>query len=127
MISKPVAQQRYDRFRPGQVWLDTAGRPIQAHAGSLIKVDGAFYWYGENKEFTDGKSGIESWGIRFYRCGKSLKQEAGDRVGFVYDKTRSFVPWYRESRKSKEQQTLARKPRGANAFLLQQIVWSNAF
>lgn len=62
-----------------------------------------------------------------YRCGKSLKQEAGDRVGFVYDKTRSFVPWYRESRKSKEQQTLARKPRGANAFLLQQIVWSNAF
>ena len=67
MISKPVAQQRYDRFRPGQVWLDTAGRPIQAHAGSLIKVDGAFYWYGENKEFTDGKSGIESWGIRFYR------------------------------------------------------------
>lgn len=58
---------RYDSFRPGEVWLDTAGKPIQAHAGSLIAVGDTFYWYGENKEFTDGQSGIESWGIRFYR------------------------------------------------------------
>ena len=54
-------------IRPGEVWLDTAGKPIQAHAGALIAVGDAFYWYGENKEFTDGKQGIESWGIRFYR------------------------------------------------------------
>jgi hypothetical protein len=54
-------------FRPGQRWLDSAGKPIQAHAGSLIAVGRDYYWYGENKEFTDGKRGIESWGIRFYR------------------------------------------------------------
>ncbi|MET0375350.1 MAG: family 43 glycosylhydrolase [Rhizorhabdus sp.] len=58
---------RYKSFRPGQMWLDTAGKPIQAHGGSLIAVGHDFYWYGENKEFTDGKRGIESWGIRFYR------------------------------------------------------------
>ncbi|KQN90828.1 hypothetical protein ASE90_16715 [Sphingomonas sp. Leaf67] len=54
-------------IRPGEIWLDTAGKPIQAHAGGIIAVGKYFYWYGENKEFTDGKQGIESWGIRFYR------------------------------------------------------------
>ncbi|MET0377311.1 MAG: family 43 glycosylhydrolase [Rhizorhabdus sp.] len=54
-------------IRPGEVWLDTAGKPIQAHGGSVIAVGKEFYWYGENKEFTDGKQGIESYGIRFYR------------------------------------------------------------
>jgi hypothetical protein len=58
---------RQHSIRPGQVWLDTAGKPIQAHAGSLIAVGDSYYWYGENKQFTDGKHGIESWGIRFYR------------------------------------------------------------
>jgi len=57
---------RYSSFRPGQLWLDTEGKPIQAHAGSMIAVGDTFYWYGENKEFTDGTSDIESWGIRFY-------------------------------------------------------------
>ena len=56
----------YSCFRPGDLWLDTDGKPIQAHAGSVILVEDTYYWYGENKEFTDGKSEIESWGIRFY-------------------------------------------------------------
>lgn len=57
---------RQHGFRPGEIWLDTNGKPIQAHAGALIGVGDTFYWYGENKEFTNGKDGIESWGIRFY-------------------------------------------------------------
>lgn len=68
-IETPVTSSRlrYRSFRPGELWLDTAGKPIQAHGGSLIAVGDSYYWYGENKEFTDGISGIESWGIRFYR------------------------------------------------------------
>lgn len=54
-------------FTPGEVWLDTAGKPIQAHAGSMIVVDGVFYWYGENKEFTTGKGDIWTYGVRCYR------------------------------------------------------------
>lgn len=57
----------YDSFRPGQVWLDTEGKRIQAHSGSVIYVDGIYYWYGENKEFTDGTNDIWTYGIRFYR------------------------------------------------------------
>ncbi|MGA1835645.1 family 43 glycosylhydrolase [Herbiconiux sp. 11R-BC] len=53
-------------IRPGQVWLDTAGNRIQAHGGSIITVDGVFYWYGENKEFTTPGSDIWHWGVRCY-------------------------------------------------------------
>lgn len=56
----------YRAFYPGQEWLDTEGKPIQAHGGSVLYVDGRFYWYGENKEKTDGKNGIWHWGVRCY-------------------------------------------------------------
>ena len=56
----------YNAFYPGKEWLDTQGRPIHAHGGSIITVDGVYYWYGENKEKTDGKNGIWHWGVRCY-------------------------------------------------------------
>jgi hypothetical protein len=54
-------------IRPGQVWLDTNGNRIQAHGGSIITVDGTFYWYGENKEKTVPNSGIWHYGVRMYK------------------------------------------------------------
>lgn len=57
----------YHAFYPGQEWLDTSGRPIQAHGGSILAEDGVCYWYGENKEKTDGQNGIWHWGLRCYR------------------------------------------------------------
>ena len=54
-------------FKPGRVWLDTEGKRIQAHGGSIIRDNGAYYWYGENKEKTDGVNGIWHWGVRCYR------------------------------------------------------------
>ena len=58
--------KKRNAFYPGQVWLDTNGNRIQAHGGSVITVDGVYYWYGENKEKTDGKNGIWHWGVRCY-------------------------------------------------------------
>ena len=29
---------KYDSIRPGQVWLDTEGKRIQAHGGSVIYI-----------------------------------------------------------------------------------------
>lgn len=49
-------------FIPGGVWLDTNGKRIQAHGGSVICLKHVYYWYGENKEKTDGKNGIWHWG-----------------------------------------------------------------
>ena len=59
----------YHSFHPGQVWLDTEGKRIQAHGGSVMYLDGTYYWYGENKEKTDGQSGIWHWGVRCYSSG----------------------------------------------------------
>lgn len=56
----------YNSIRPGQVWLDTEGKRIQAHGGSIMELNGTYYWYGENKERTTPGSGIWHWGVRLY-------------------------------------------------------------
>ena len=56
----------YDAIYPGRPWLDTEGKRIQAHGGSVIYVEGTYYWYGENKEKTDGTTDIYHWGVRCY-------------------------------------------------------------
>ncbi|MEV7393016.1 family 43 glycosylhydrolase [Streptomyces sp. NPDC091215] len=53
-------------IRPGQIWLDTNGNRIHAHGGSILHLDGTFYWYGENKERSKPGSGIWHWGVRCY-------------------------------------------------------------
>ncbi|GAB4461433.1 MAG: glycoside hydrolase family 43 protein [Armatimonadaceae bacterium] len=37
-------------IRPGEVWNDTSGTPIQAHGGGILFDNGTYYWYGENKD-----------------------------------------------------------------------------
>ena len=56
----------YDSFRPGQEWLDTDGKRIEAHGGYIFEEDGVYYWYGENKEKTFGDSKMWTYGIRYY-------------------------------------------------------------
>lgn len=56
----------YKQFNPGQVWLDTEGKRIHAHGGSVCFIDGMYYWYGENKEKSTGDNNIWHWGIRCY-------------------------------------------------------------
>lgn len=106
---------RYDAIHPGQLWLDTNGKPIQAHGGSVMYWEGAYYWYGENKEKTDGTNGIWHWGVRCYRsedlynwedCGLIIPPEPDDpdsplhpsacmdRPHILYNsQTKKFVCW----------------------------------
>jgi len=67
-------------FSPGEEWLDTKGKPIQAHGGSVIQVGDAFYWYGENKEFTTGDMKVYTWGIR---CYKSMDLYNWEDIGLI--------------------------------------------
>ncbi len=57
---------QYNTIRPGQIWLDKQGNRIHAHGGSVMYIDGTYYWYGENKEKTDGVNGIWHWGVKCY-------------------------------------------------------------
>jgi hypothetical protein len=36
-------------FAPGEVWRDTGGSPINAHAAGILLHQGVYYWYGEAK------------------------------------------------------------------------------
>ena len=61
---------KYNSIRPGQEWLDTNGKPIQAHGFSVFycEQDKTYYWYGENKEKTTGGpfNKVWHWGVRCY-------------------------------------------------------------
>lgn len=66
--AKPEKREdhRQSAVFPGQIWLDTKGERIQAHGGAVFYENSIYYWYGENKEHTDGKNGVWTWGIRVY-------------------------------------------------------------
>ena len=42
-------------FRPGELWSDTGGTPINAHGGGFLFRNGIYYWFGEFK--TEGPGG----------------------------------------------------------------------
>lgn len=62
----PDHTQPYTSIRPGQLWLDTEGKPIHAHGFQVMEQDGTYYWYGENKEFSTRGSHVWTYGIRCY-------------------------------------------------------------
>ncbi len=63
------APAQYASIRPGAAWLDTDGKPIQAHGFSVIYDDeeGCYYWFGEDKEHTVTGSNVWTYGVRCYR------------------------------------------------------------
>jgi hypothetical protein len=42
-------QPKLNHFVPGEVWLDTSGKSIQAHGGAVIVQGDTYYWYGEDR------------------------------------------------------------------------------
>jgi len=52
-------------FRPGKLWLDDEGVPINAHGGGFLFHDGAYYWFGQH--MIEGKAGNQAHvGVRVY-------------------------------------------------------------
>lgn len=117
--------QRYDAFHPGKIWLDTEGKRIQAHGGSVFYENDTFYWYGENKERTRPGNGILQWGVRCYSS-KDLynwrdegliirpdKQNAGsvlhpsskaERPHILYcERTKKYVCWLKVMEGARQQ------------------------
>jgi hypothetical protein len=47
------------------VWLDTSGKPIQAHSAGILFEEGVYYWYGEDKSLGDyNKTGVSCYSSR---------------------------------------------------------------
>jgi len=52
-------------FRPGALWLDDKGIPINAHGGGILFHDGRYYWFGEHK--VEGAAGNKAQvGVHVY-------------------------------------------------------------
>jgi hypothetical protein len=52
-------------IRPGEVWVDTSGKPIQAHGGGILLHGGVYYWYGEDKTLGNGnRTGVSCYSSR---------------------------------------------------------------
>ena len=49
IYAMPTQAQQNDAIRPGEVWNDTDGNPINAHGGGMLYHEGTYYWYGEYK------------------------------------------------------------------------------
>ncbi len=51
-LALPLVAQKanYTAFKPGTLWLDTDGRVINAHGGSMLFHKGKYYWFGEYRE-----------------------------------------------------------------------------
>lgn len=114
-----VREERKTAVYPGRTWRDTAGFRIQAHGGALFYEDGTYYWYGENKERTDGKCPVWTWGIRVYASkdlynwedkGFLIRPDLENRNSGLYpechvdrphivkcDKTGKYVCWIKQS------------------------------
>lgn len=114
-----VHEDRHTAVFPGRVWRDTNGFRIQTHGGALFYEDGLYYWYGENKDRTDGTCSVWTWGIRAYAStdlynwedkGLIIKPDLQNRESGLYpekhvdrphivkcDKTGKYVCWIKQS------------------------------
>ena len=50
LLMGAMAQLSSGAVRSGEVWLDTGGKPINAHGAGVMFHEGTYYLYGENKE-----------------------------------------------------------------------------
>ena len=128
LAAAALAAPRYDSFRPGEEWLDTDGNPIHAHGGSIIVIDGIYYWYGENKEKTTGFDDVWHMGVNLYSSTDlyNWKKEGTiippdldhpgaplhpsscmDRPHILYnDRTKKFVCWLKIMSKTEQGETI---------------------
>ncbi len=109
-------------IRPGEIWLDTDGKPINAHGGGILFHEGTYHWYGEIKAGETylpkenrawGGSRVDVIGVSCYtskdllnwkNCGNVLPAIPGtdldpkmvlERPKVVYNaKTKKFVLWF---------------------------------
>jgi hypothetical protein len=61
-----AAHAKSATFRPGQSWLDTDGKPINAHGYNILKIADKYYWYGSHKIEGKTESEKNEAGVRCY-------------------------------------------------------------
>ncbi len=94
---------------PGASWRDTEGYPIQAHGGGILRHEGKYYWYGEDRSRGYVGIGVSAYVsddlVRWRHLGVVLpkntydekwrEQTINERPKVIYNaRTRKFVMWF---------------------------------
>lgn len=65
MFSGIITFAQTNIFKPGHIWYDTEGHPINAHGGGFLFHEGTYYWFGQI--MIPGKRGSDAWvGVSCY-------------------------------------------------------------
>tara|TARA_R110001606_G_scaffold397669_2_gene574874 strand:- start:166 stop:1305 length:1140 start_codon:yes stop_codon:yes gene_type:complete len=108
------AQEKYTSFKPGEIWKDTDGVPINAHGAGILVENNTYYLFGEHK--VKGVKGNQSWvGVRVYSskdlynwknegvvlkvkkdpASKLVEGSIIERPKVIYnDETKKYVMWF---------------------------------
>ncbi len=88
--SSVAADAGLDKFRPGELWPDDKGVPINAHGGGILLHDGVYYWFGEHK--IEGSAGNRAHvGVHVYSSRDLLHWHDGGIALTVSDDPRSEI------------------------------------
>ena len=90
-----AAQQLSNKnFEPGKVWLDTSGKPINAHSGGILFHKGIYYWYGEHKIVGKSEATAPDGGIHCYSSKDLLNwQDEGIVMSVDYNNPDSDIAY----------------------------------
>lgn len=99
LMALPAEASNSVWVRPGDLWLDDRGKPIQAHGGSIIRHDGRYYWFGEDRtpeNPTDARfvAGYSSADLMTWRYeGQIFRLQNPDGLGndFVLERPKVFA------------------------------------
>lgn len=87
----------------GQQFRDTSGNPLQAHGGGMLKYNGYYYWFGENRSGDNlvacyRSTNLKDWEFRNNILRHSTHSELADanieRPKVIYNPTtKKFIMW----------------------------------
>lgn len=128
--------EQQNQIVPGAAWRDTNGNLIQAHGGGILRHDGKYYWYGEDRSNGYVAIGVSAYVsedlVNWKHLGVVLPGSAysekwkektiAERPKVVYNpRTKQFVLWFHYDRSgygdSQAGVAVSDKPQGPFRFL----------
>lgn len=83
---KAQEKNKATQIRPGQLWNDSNGKPINAHGGGILYYKGIYYWYGTHKIEGLSEKTFADGGIHCYASSDLINwSDKGLVLSLVYD------------------------------------------
>lgn len=89
-----AGKKKQTNFQPSTEWLDTSGKPINAHGGGVLYHEGVYYWYGEHKIEGKSEAAFADGGIHCYSSKDLINwQDRGIVMSVDYSNDKSDIAY----------------------------------